>query len=414
MTGCSASKKFTNENEGSDIRIITADSNKEGSDISTDYDLLEGNVIRVLLDEYSSEKNFTVINTVNLSSSNKKSAVIKSNNRITLKSDKDGIQLSVQGKSFYGKEFELTSEESDGIINIDGKRYRGKLRILNINSKVSLINQISLEDYVKGVMTKEMPLGKGTENYEALKAFSICARTYALTKIFNSRSHYDILPDTRDQVYGGVEGESEYSNRIVDETRGKILFYDNVPATIFYHSTCGGSTEKAVNVFTKDDIPYLQAVKDGSPANCSISPRFEWTEIIPEYKIIDNLIKAGYLNNTNFSIKRVNINSRFENGRVNELEFVLTDNDYEERKVQLYGNKIRSVIRTSDQRSILRSNYFDINLSNNTIVIKGKGNGHGVGLCQWGAIGLSRKGIDFRKIIEHYFPGTQIKRINDK
>lgn len=101
------------------------------------------------------------------------------------------------------------------------------------DSEVKVVNQIGLEDYTKGVMIKEMPVGKGTENYEALKAFSICIRTYAYNKINENKDFFDIYPDTRDQVYGGVDGETKYTNSIVDETRDQILIYDTEPAIIF-------------------------------------------------------------------------------------------------------------------------------------------------------------------------------------
>jgi stage II sporulation protein D len=264
-------------------------------------------------------------------------------------------------------------------------------------------------------MLKEMPSGKGNENYEALKAFSICARTYAYLKIFERKTDYDIFPDTRDQVYGGVDGESDYTNNIVDETRSQILTFTNEPAIIFYHSTCGGNTESASNVFTNVDVDYLKGVKDGSPSNCMISPRYEWTEIIPEYKIINYLKNRGLINNNNYSIKVVKINSRFNSGRVKEMEFKLSSRIGEEISVKLFGNNIRSVIRTADNKSILRSSYFEISqASDGNIVIKGKGSGHGVGLCQWGAINLSRKGIGYEEILEHYYPGTQINKIDDK
>ncbi|MBS4035539.1 MAG: SpoIID/LytB domain-containing protein [Ignavibacterium sp.] len=409
FTGCSSSKRFTIEDKNTGIS-----SSKDVAKI--DFEKSSGNIldseietIRVLLNEFSFENTIQINSATNLFSSDAKIASIGMNNQISLKVDEKEIELTIQNKSYHSNQFILSSTDEKNIIKIDGKKYRGILKLIAVAGKINLINQISLEDYVKGVMTREMPLGKGLEHYEALKAFAICARTYALTKIFEGKKYHDILPDTRDQVYGGVDAETEYSNRVVDETKNMILTYDDKPALIFYHSTCGGYTEDAVNVFVKADVPYLLSNKDGSSSNCKISPRYSWIENIPEYRIIDRFNKEGYISNKTFSIKDIKVNSRFESGRINELEFVLINGSVE-KKIKLYGNKIRSVIRTADDKSILRSNYFDIYLSTNqTVVINGRGNGHGVGMCQWGAIGLSRDGKDYSYILNQYFPGTKVK-----
>lgn len=410
VTGCAPSKRFTSDEEEKKVKIdgsstdITTIKNIESDDATT-------NEIRVLLNEFKSSNQFLIETPVELYSDNSRIAVINKSNRISVTNFNNLLEIKIQDKTFTSSRFVISSSENDNLIKVDGKRYRGKIVFSSFSGNINLINQISLEDYVKGVMTKEMPLGKNLEHYEALKAFAICARTYAYTKIFEGKTHYDILPDTRDQVYGGVDAETEYSNRVVDETRNLILTFENRPAIIFYHSTCGGVTEDAANVFTKADLPYLKSVIDGSSANCVISPRYEWNENIPGYRVIERLNKTGYITGKDFSIRQIHVNSRFDSGRINELEFLL-NNGEREQKVKLYGNNIRAVIRTADDKSILRSNFFDIKLSSDgTIVIKGRGNGHGVGMCQWGAIGLSRNGTRFDDILKHYYPGTSIQSL---
>ncbi len=409
LTGCAPSKKFTSEDEYFDKESQTSAS---GVVVKLpDFETKVNFEIRVLLNEYKSLKKFSLETTAELFSENRKIALINKGNIITVSSNPAGLEISVQNKTFSANHFVLQSKNEESFLKIDGKRFRGRIVFVYSGNAINLINQISLEDYVKGVMTKEMPLGKGLEHYEALKAFAICARTYAYTKIFEGKSHFDILPDTRDQVYGGVDAETEYSNRVVDETNNLILTYASKPAIIFYHSTCGGFTEDAANVFTRIDVPYLKSIKDGSSAYCKISPRFEWSEYIPQYRIINRLHKNGFINSKDFVITQINVNSRFDSGRINELEFVLSASKRIER-VKLFGNNIRSVIRTADDSSILRSNFFDVQLSNDkTVIIKGKGNGHGVGMCQWGAIGLSRNGKNYKEILNHYYPGTEIKSI---
>ncbi|MCL6495369.1 MAG: SpoIID/LytB domain-containing protein [Ignavibacterium sp.] len=348
-----------------------------------------------------------------LISSNEKLAIIKSGNKFSAEGIHNEIFIKLGPKKFNSKEFYLQTVDNSLLI-LNNKKFRGRIKLINIDGAIKIINQISLEDYVKGVMTKEMPVGKGNENYEALKAFAIAARTYAINKVFGSKTYYDLLPDIRDQVYGGADAEHPLSNRAVDETEGLILTYDDEPATVFYHSTCGGFTESAANVFTKDDISYLRTIPDGNSAYCSISPNFNWTEMIPESLLIKRLFDAKIINDTNCSINNFIIKSRFQSGRINELEISLQCNDGT-KSISIFGNQSRSIIKNKTGNGLLKSNNFIIEIDENrNIVITGKGSGHGVGLCQWGAIGQSRLGKNYKEILNHYYPGTEIKKLNDQ
>ena len=393
FVGCSSTKRFTSDNK---------------------LDFKESNTIRVLLNNTSSELEISVNDVIFISDDTKSFAKVSSGNKLRFSIGSEKLILTIGDKEFYSDKFFLIPPEETEIIKVDGKKFRGRIIISIVASEIKIVNQIGLEDYVKGVMTREMPIGQGTENYNALKAFSICTRTYAYNKINENKLFFDIYPDTRDQVYGGVEGETVYTNKIVDETSGQILFYDNQPATMFYHSTCGGQTENVENVFSKSNIPYLSGIIDGDEPFCKISPRYEWVENYSESNFIEQLYKAKLIESTNYKISDLRIKSRFNSGRVNELDIILNDNEEIQKTIFLIGNQIRSIIRSSNDKSILKSTLFDITIdSKNNVVISGKGNGHGVGLCQWGAIGQSKKGIDFKEILNHYFPGTRLKSIYD-
>lgn len=368
------------------------------------------NEIRILLEHSSRE--FKVDNDVYLISENEKLALIKAGNKIIAEPIYQDLLIILGSKNFNKKEFYLESA-NDSLVKVNHKKYRGRLKLLNVEGSIKLINQLPLEDYIKGVMTKEMPVGKSSENFEALKAFAITARTYAMNKIFNSRTYFDLFPDVRDQVYGGADSEHPLSNKAVDETKDLILTFNNEPAIIFYHSTCGGFTESAANVFTKDDIEYLRSIKDGDSTYCSLSPNFNWKEVLPEKTIIKRLFDAKIINNDNYSLEKFNIKSRYPSGRINELEIFLK-NDNGLSSVSIFGNQIRSIIKNQSGNGILKSNNFIIGLtSERNVEILGKGYGHGVGLCQWGAIAQSRLGKSYVEILSHYFPGTEIKNLND-
>lgn len=342
-----------------------------------------------------------------------KIALIKSGNTIKCFNDNGSLSLKIKEEIFIGEKFSLTSSETDEVIKINGKKYRGKIQITSSGNSIDIINVLYLEDYVKGVLGKEMPLGKNEENLEALKALAVCVRTYAIQKMKDGKVYFDIYADTRDQVYGGVDAESSVSNRAVDQTEKLILKYNNKPAIIFYHSTCGGITESSANVFTKDEIPYLKGCKDGDEPNCKISPRFQWEETFSKELIISRLKNYALIENQNYLLENIYVISRFSSGRVNELEINLSNNSGEVKSVIIKGNEIRSILKNADGKSILWSTMFEVSLKSNSVILKGKGFGHGVGLCQWGAIALSQSGSTYQEILNHYYPGTKIERIDD-
>jgi len=395
IAGCAASKKFTREDKN------TEEIYKDNSSL-----------IRVLLDEKMNSFNYTVDESVILKNELRTISGVDKGNTLQFFADGNYVRLILDNKTYSSKFFQVLPENAATLKMYD-KSYKGAFRIASQNNKIQVINTITLEEYIKGVVPLEMPVGKGTENFEALKAFSICVRTYAIKKL-NSGNNYDIFNDTRDQVYGGESSERILSNKAIQETRGLILTYNNSPAATFYNSTCGGYTEDGANVFQVKNAPYLQSIKDGNEPLCNISPRFRWVEKYSDSEFINRLRTAGLISGPEWKMDKISINSRFKSGRVNELQIDLKGNGQTDKVVKIYGNDIRKIIRSSDNSSILNSNFFDLSVDDkNNIILSGKGYGHGVGLCQWGAINLSRQGKDFTYILDHYYPGTTILRFYD-
>ena len=156
----------------------------------------------------------------------------------------------------------------------------------------------------------------------------------------------------------------------------------------------------------------VESIEDGSEPYCKISSRYEWEEIYSENQFIEQLYNSGVISSINYELDDIEIRSKFESGRVNELEIKLSG-DSGNKEVLLFGNDIRSRIRTSKNNLLLWSTMFDIERSRSEITVTGKGFGHGVGLCQWGAIGQSRQGRSYKQILAHYFPGTETGKIYD-
>jgi stage II sporulation protein D (peptidoglycan lytic transglycosylase) len=394
IMSCAGSKRFTDEYSSASNR-------------SSD--------IRLLLDAHRSNINFYLSEPVDLYEDGNEIAVVNSGNHLQFLGDGRTLVLSIQNKIFTGDYFEIKPHNNSDYISFKGKNFRGRIKFYIRGDSIRSINILPLEEYLKGVVPAEMPVKNGNNYFEALKAFAICARTYSIMKINLNNSNYDVYLDVRDQVYGGADYENPVSNKAIEETRGFILTYHSTPAVIYYSSTCGGHTENSANVFTSQEYPYLSGIVDGDPSYCSISPKFEWEEDFTDSEIIHRLISAGYINNDNSILHSITIISRFNSGRVNNLQITYENPGGPLENVNFYGNKIRSILRTADNKNILESTLFNIEYDkeNHVVKIRGKGFGHGVGFCQWGSIKMAELGFDYKKILFHYFPGTSISNYYD-
>lgn len=152
-----------------------------------------------------------------------------------------------------------SDDEKNAPVRFNERPYRGRIEVFtNLRGSLTVVNELGLEDYVRGVVANELSPG-GYPAIEALKAQAIAARTYALKNRGQFMSQgFDILPTTRSQVYRGLTSEQPLSTRAVDETRGLIATYQGEPINALYTSTCGGRTEDSEKIFN-DAAPYLRA-----------------------------------------------------------------------------------------------------------------------------------------------------------
>lgn len=155
------------------------------------------------------------------------------------------------------------------------RTYRGSLRAIPGRGGFSLVNVVGMEDYLKGVVPREMPASWGDDAPAALVAQAVAARSYALATM-SPTATYDVFDDTRSQVYGGKDGEDRRTNRAVEATRGTVLTYDGEVITAFFFSTSGGRTEDVQNVFRgSGPRPYLVSVPDPYDR---LSPYHRWPD----------------------------------------------------------------------------------------------------------------------------------------
>ena len=164
---------------------------------------------------------------------------------------------------YDGKYYKIDSDnvvlktEKEGFLSVKGKWYRGEFIIQNKNGKLTVINNVGIEDYTKGVLPSEMPSGWEAE---ALKAQAIAARSYALANLGKRAKYgYDLNDTTEDQVYGGASAETPKTNAIVDETKGLVLIYDLKIIPAYYSASAGGQTVNASSAWGSD-LPFIRSV----------------------------------------------------------------------------------------------------------------------------------------------------------
>lgn len=267
------------------------------------------------------------------------------------------------------------------------------IEIKVLQTKSNKIIKLNIEEYVKGVIAGEMPL---TFNEEALKAQAVAARTYALRRI-NENNKYDVVDTVMNQVYLSDESLKEklglnyefYLEKIenvIKETKGEYVDYNGTYADTLFFSTSVGSTENSEEIFgTK--VSYLQSVSS------------EWDEeVSPVYKEKNTFSRNTFCNKLNLndcSKVYVNIVNKTSTGRIKNI---------------IINNKNFTGTEVAYNLGI-RSNYFDIYIENNNVVVETKGFGHGVGMSQYGAEGMANNGYTYKEILTHYYQGTTIKNL---
>jgi stage II sporulation protein D len=297
--------------------------------------------------------------------------------------------------SVGGKPIRIKS--ADDATQVNGRRYRGWVEIRKKrNGLLLVINELDLESYLNGVVASEVPHGW---EFEALKAQAVAARTYALyQKRTAGRRSYHILATVNSQVYRGADGERKSAIRAVRDTEGIVIVYEGRVIPAFYHSNCGGQTEDA-ELLWGIDLPYLKGV------DCECQEIVQddlWEKRISTDTVVRALKRFGYILD---GISDVNIETTTPAGRVQRVAVRSA-----ERTTVVPGDAFRTALG----HMVIPSVFFEMELMGDDVVFSGRGRGHGVGLCQWGAKEMAQKGHDFKSILSHYYPGTKLARIRER
>jgi stage II sporulation protein D len=312
-------------------------------------------------------------------------------------------------------------DRPEDLVVIGGRRYRGEVTVLRGSTGVTLVNRVPLEWYVQAVVAVELGM-RAPEVREAVRAQTVASRTYA----YHHRGRrealgFDLYATVADQVYPGVESESPEVNAATRATAGQILTWNGQPIEAIYHSACGWSTEASDQVFRNGPkLPYLRAVSDQfGPGKrdyyCNGSPSFRWTEEWDAATLNAVLARTlpAAVGPAAAGIGRVTdlrVGSTTASGRVAELVVATTNGQF---TVPSY--RVRDVLRPAPDRQLL-STLFQLYVQRQggelvKVTAAGAGSGHGVGMCQWGAVGRAKAGQGYAQILATYYPGTRLENL---
>lgn len=342
----------------------------------------------------------------------------KSNSQVYLSLLSDGYKIYNDNRLFLFRnndKIAFVPQDPSATFTIHNNRYEGQLNISVADSNhLYLINNIDLESYLKGVVPAEIFTDNDTL-IDAVKAQAICARTYAIKKMeTNKNKPFHVYADVRDQVYNGAGIRKVLSDFAVDETRGSVLAYGNKIADVYFHASCGGMLEGVDNVWQGTAEPYLTSAQDviGKQFADIESPYYRWIQTRTPQQL-DSLYNYSFgishlsdvVDDTIDIPFTVKVLERYPSGRIKKLSV-----QYGTDRRELSGYQIRKFFGWPPGK-LLPSTLLKFASNDSALVIYGAGNGHGVGLCQFGAMYKARKGLQYYHILQSYFPGTTLKKL---
>ena len=297
-------------------------------------------------------------------------------NRLAIQATHEGLQVTLQA-------------EPPDVTNQRWTVY-GSLDIMVRDGHLLVVNVVDLEDYVAGVVSSEV---NPEWHKELLRTQAVAARTYVLHKTLqNAGQPFDVYASVQDQVYTGRQNVNDAVLDAVRGTHGQVLTYEGHPIFAVYSSTTAGPTEDAMNVWAKD-LPYLKGV------DCPFdqeSPWYEWEAIIPFDVVESRLKEEGYPIGWLATLAPYRMTAA---GRVKDVRIL-----HSRGELILTGHEFRRLLGYAN----VRSTRFAIERIDRHVVFTGKGAGHGVGLCQWGAKEMAQLGYPYQSILRYYYPGTEI------
>lgn len=306
------------------------------------------------------------------------------------------VSLSARGERItWGREKTFSSPidvASPSGLRVGGKQLVGRIRVTARKGQLLSVAVVPLEEYVAAVVSRESPPSFAPE---ALSALAVAVRTYALQAMEKPREPtHDVVAGVEDQVFEGMDNVAVIFRKASESTRGEVLSYRGELALAVFHSTCGGRTENAKDAWGKD-LPYLRSL---GCDDCLDSPARRWDYRMTEKEGKRVALSLGVRADDGL---RLAIADRSSSGRASRIRIST-------------GRVSREVSAAAFRRSVgyarVKSLMMEIVPVGNGWVFAGKGYGHGVGMCQWGANGMAKNGKTYREILARYYPDTVLAR----
>lgn len=323
--------------------------------------------------------------------------------------------ISAEGGQTLNLKGPLTLVSRSGMITVGGHSYREQIRIYGVGSLCEVVNDLDIEKYLVGLVNAEF---NSHWNEQALEAQIVAARTYALYQVRQAHgAPFDVDATVKDQVYDGFAKEDFRAARAVERTRGLVLTASAQglrpePIKAFYHSTCGGRTELPQNVWGGAFPGFKHEV---SCPFCHGSPAYYWHADLGAREIVEALgrglrndgvprgwpkgiaqrLRAGELH-------EIRVGAQDASGRLADVVLVVGGDE-----LLLSAARFRDWVGPAR----VKSTAFSVERVGTSWRLAGRGNGHGVGMCQWGAKGMGEKGYATAQILQHYYPDAVLRRL---
>jgi stage II sporulation protein D len=291
----------------------------------------------------------------------------------------------------------LLLESGGGGLAVEGKALVGRIEIWAEKGALVVVNALDLEEYVAAVVSSEVP---GSWPAAALQAQAVAARTYAVAQKVQlgagARAH--LGASVLDQVYRGAANPQ--ARAAAAATLGEVLTWESAPIAAWFSASCGGKGESAEAAFNTPagSVPYIVAQDDGDADQGYRN--LTWTVRRPLKELGALLRKHKRLSG---ELTGITVAEQTASGRARLLKLQLSGG----RSASISGVELRQLLGYT----ALPSLFFTVERDGAALVFHGRGSGHGVGLCQWGARGRASRGEGVREILAHYYPGTEVRRM---
>jgi stage II sporulation protein D len=327
--------------------------------------------------------------------------------------EKDGRQVRIlqgsESRSVPGS-IRLRPQKAGSRISLSTPRIpervlEGTLEVAARDRELLAVNEVPGDSYLTAVIAGELPRGWPAE---ALKTQAVVARTYILKNKERHRADgYDFCDLAHCQVYKGVGTPNTSVAQAVLQTAGELLFFEGKPMEVFFHSACGGHTASVEDVWKSPARPYLRGQSDQDPqsvhAFCRSSPDYRWRLEMKSQELATVLAFTREEGPRLGTLLQFDVLDTASSGWVRRVRARFAG-----ETLDLSGYQFYLLWGRTNRWHELKSGFFTVSKKGDTYLFEGRGLGHGIGLCQWGAAGRARAGADYRHILAQYFPGSQV------